>query len=166
MSKTQEGKKDQSPAGKKKEQTKTQISGWRKGTRKVAEYQEFIRFMAFPQALRQKEFGFVTEAQFGSENKINPGTLSQWKKRPDFWESLKATWKSWGRERTPDVIIGLYRKAVNQGGAPEALAWMKIVEDWKEKTETEFSMTRQTLQTLQEQQREIIAMAKKRRAKR
>lgn len=165
MSKAKEDQKDQSQAGKEKKQTKPQITGWRKGTRKAAEYQDFIRFMAFPQALRDKEYGYKTEAEFGSRNKINPGTLSQWKKRPDFWESLKATWKSWGRERTPDVIIGLYRKAVNQGGAPEALAWMKIVEDWKEKTETEFSMTRQTLQVLQDQQREIIAIAKKRRKK-
>ncbi len=165
MSKTQESKKDQSPAGKNEIQDKPKKKPRRRKRYREADYREYIRFIAFPKALREKEFGFKNDDEFAKDKKINAGTLSVWKKSVNFWDDVKAQWKKWGRNRTPDVILGLYGKAVREGNAAEALAWMKIVEDWKEKTETEFSMTRQTLQTLQDQQREIIAMAKKRRAK-
>ena len=48
---------------------------------------------------------------------------------------MKNTLKRWGKDRTPDVILGLYRNAVQQGHAADALAWMKLIEDWQDKSE-------------------------------
>lgn len=106
---------------------------------KLSEYQEFVRFMALPRFFRAREYGFENESDFAKKFKINRATLTQWKKKDDFWNEVKRLWKKWGKERTPDVILGLYRTAVKQGRAAEALVWMKIIEDWKEKTGLEVS---------------------------
>jgi len=113
--------------------------------------------------LRDKEFGFNTDQDFADKWEINPETLVRWKKDLNFWERVKKFWRNWGMERTPDVILGLYINASKNGRAADALAWMTLVEGWNPKTETEFSMTRRTLQELQEQQRTIIEMSKERR---
>jgi hypothetical protein len=106
----------------------------KKGARKIAEYREFIRFIALSRVYRMEEFGFETLQAFAQKFKVSPDTLSDWQKKDEFWVEVKKCWKQWGRSRTPDVIHGLYRTAVKSGKAPEVLAWMKIVEDWIETT--------------------------------
>ena len=107
---------------------------------KEAEKQEFIRFVALPRPFRKQEFGYENDADFAIAKKVHPGTLSEWKKAKEFWDEVKKHWKRWGKDRTPNVIAGLYQKAVSEGNAAEALAWMKIIEDWQEKniTKVEF----------------------------
>jgi len=105
----------------------------KKRVAKVNEYEEFIRFMALPRTVRMKDFGFANLGEFAKKYKIHPGTLSEWQKRDGFWENVKKLWKEWGRGRTPEVVLGLYRKAVKEGNASEAIAWFKLIEDWQER---------------------------------
>lgn len=118
--------------------------------------QEFIRFTAFPELLRGKEFGFDTDKDFAKANRVNTDTLCEWKKDYEFWDEVKGMWIRWGKHRTPNVIMGLYRNAVNKGNAAEAIAWMKIFEDFKEKSDTTLVLTRQTLKNIQDGIRAVV----------
>jgi hypothetical protein len=106
----------------------------KKHIRKPAERMELVRFVALAHPERMEEFGFTTLGEFAKRFKVNPGTLSEWLKEPEIQEQIKATWKRWGKERTPDVIMSLYKKAITEGNAAEAMTWMKIIEDWTEET--------------------------------
>jgi hypothetical protein len=65
---------------------------------------------------------------------VNQATLSKWKNDPEFWKEVMNHWKKWGMGKTPDVMAGLYRKAATEGNASEAMAWMKIMHDWQDKS--------------------------------
>ncbi len=126
------------------------------GPYRKATWQEFVRFTAFPNILREKEFGFDTDSAFGKKHRVNPDTLCRWKNEQTFWDEVKKTWKRWGKDKTPDVILGLYRTAVKQGRAAEALAWMKIVEDWQEKLDVQDVYARKTLKDIQDNIRRLV----------
>lgn len=134
----------------------------KKGVYKKAEWLEFVRFTAFPRVLRNKEFGFETDKAFGAAQKINHDTLVKWKKDQEFWDAVAMTLKKWGKDRTPDVIMGLYRNAVKSGNAAEAKLWLQYFEDWKEKNETDLTLTKETLKAIQDNSRKTFEMAKQR----
>jgi len=108
-----------------------------KGIKKVAEYNEFIQFMALPTIFRKKEYGFDTLKEFAQENKVDPDTLTNWKKTEGFWDAVRQVTKDWGKGKTPDVILSLYKNILHTGRAADVLAWMKIVEDWVETTKVQ-----------------------------
>lgn len=118
---------------KKKPKKKTPTDSDKSGKIKETERQIFMRFIALPRLLRIQEFGYKTLKDFAKKNKVSPDTLTDWQKEDGFWDEVRKLWKEWGRGRTPDVILGLYRKAVKDGNASEALAWFKLIEDWQEK---------------------------------
>lgn len=64
-----------------------------------------------------------------------PTTLSDWNKRPDLVKQVEAARKSWSKKLTSNVMMGLYRKAVQEGDASRVKLWMQIVEGWVEKTQ-------------------------------
>ncbi len=73
---------------------------------------------------------------FGAKFNVTPETLSRWKKREKFWELVKAYQKKWGRDKTPNVIAGLYREAVKHGNKDRnAQLWLQYMEDWAPKEE-------------------------------
>jgi len=129
--------------------------------RREATRQEFIRFTAFPEIMRLKEFGFEHDKDFAKHHRVNHDTLCRWKNNIEFWDEVKGMWTRWGKHRTPNVIMGLYKTAVTKGNAAEAIAWMKIIEDFKEKTDTNLVFTRQTLKNIQDGIREIVDRNKK-----
>jgi len=73
---------------------------------------------------------------FAKEYKVDAGTLSGWMNEEKVKEKIRNNWKEWGRDRTPDVILALYRTAVKDGKSSEVTAWMKIVDEWEEKMVT------------------------------
>ena len=123
------------------------------GSGKAAEKKLFVAFTALPRPLRKQEFGYEDAKEFAEANHVNPGTLSEWKKDSGFWEEVRTEWRKWGKDRTPNVIAGLYKKAVNEGNASEALAWMKIIEEWQEKSTVKVES--EELKKLTEQMRKI-----------
>lgn len=102
---------------------------------KEAERQIFISFSALPKQFRQKEYGFDSDADFGKKYQVNKNTLTDWKKEPKFLDEMRRLRRHWGWERTPNVIFGLYRKILAEGGAAEVRLWMQIFEGFDEKTE-------------------------------
>lgn len=127
-----------------------------KSAYRIAEYNEFVRFTAFPKFLRVKEFGIKTDAEFGKKYHLSKDTVTDWKRSDEFWDSVTATWKRWGKDRTPDVILGIYRKASMTGDAGAAKLWMEVIEDFKERGEVEHSLSRKTLKDIQDNMRRLV----------
>jgi len=104
---------------------------------KEIEKEKFIEFMALPYVLRKEEYGYKTQKDFAKDNEIHQGTLSEWKKEEEFWPKVREKMRGWAKDRTPNVIQGLYNKAVKEGNAQEAKFWMQYIEGWTEKSEVE-----------------------------
>jgi len=107
-----------------------------KGLRHPAEYQEFIIWMALPEFYRVPK----TQGELAQKFGVGEDTLSEWKQREGFWEAVEKKRREWGKERTPNVILGLYRKAVKDGNAAEAKLWLQYFEEWTEKSKTELEL--------------------------
>lgn len=93
----------------------------------------FIDWLAQPKALRVP----ATQGELAIQLDVSEPTLSNWKYLPGFWDEVKERTIFWGRERTPNVIAALYRKAIKEGNAFEAKLWLQYIEGWKEKTEVD-----------------------------
>ena len=130
------------------------------GIPKEAERLEFIRFTALPRVFREKEWGFNSDGEFAKKFNVNPGTLSEWKKAPEFWEGIRDTLKLWGKDRIPDVLAGMYKKAVSEGNATEVKLWLQYFDDWKEKSEVNVHYA--AIKELQDSNRKLFEMAAKR----
>lgn len=96
-----------------------------------ADYLEFIRFMALPSFYRDDEYSFHKEGDFAKKYNLDPSTLTIWKKSSEFWDGVKVQLKEWGKGKTPDVILGLYRTAIRDGKAAEVRLWLEVFEDFK-----------------------------------
>jgi len=105
------------------------------GKPKLMERLEFIKFVALPRVFREREWGFNTDKDFAKKFKVNESTLVEWKKDGTFADSVMETIKMWGKDKTPDVLAGLYKKAAKDGNAAEVKLWIQYFEDWKEKSE-------------------------------
>lgn len=121
-------------------ENKPEITRRKRTNRKPAEREKLVQFVALPTPFRTKEFGYYTLQDFAKENSVNPGTISQWLKEEEIQNKIKDEWKNWGRNRTPDVIAGLLRTAVQDGSAAEVKLWMQIIENWTEKIETDITI--------------------------
>jgi transcriptional regulator with XRE-family HTH domain len=97
--------------------------------RHTDEYLEFISWMAVPSNIREPK----TQSQLAKKLGVGPDTLSEWKQRESFFDSVMKKRKLWCRERTPDVIYALYNRAVKTGNAPEVKLWLQMSEDWSER---------------------------------
>ncbi|MHA1225141.1 MAG: phBC6A51 family helix-turn-helix protein [Candidatus Hodarchaeales archaeon] len=96
---------------------------------KWEEFEKFVRWMALPSPVREPQ----TQLELAKELGVDFTTLSRWKRVEGFWEEVGKIRKEWGRERTPTVILGLYKKAIAEGNAAEVKLWLKYFEDWDEK---------------------------------
>lgn len=124
------------------------------GVSKIAERLEFIKFTALPRVFREKEWGFNSDGEFAKKFKLNSCTLCEWKKDPEFWEAIRDTLKLWGKDRIPDVIAGMYKKAVSEGNATEVKLWLQYFDDWKEKSEVNIHYA--ALKDLQDSNRKLF----------
>jgi hypothetical protein len=120
----------------KNKKNNTQIHPNKKTTRKEVEYQEFVRFTGTPRVFREKDWGYNLDGEFAKKFKIHPSTLCEWKKGINFWDEVRDRVKFLFKDRIPDVIAGVYKKAVKDGSAAEAKLFMQWVDDWKEKSDT------------------------------
>jgi hypothetical protein len=143
----------------KKSKIKKSIELNNKGQAKVAERLEFIRFTALPRVFREKEWGFNLDLDFAKKFKVRPETLCAWKKEPEFWEGIRDTLKLWGKDRIPDVLAGMYKKAVSEGNATEVKLWLQYFDDWKEKSEVNIHYA--AIKELQESNERLFEEEKK-----
>lgn len=103
------------------------------GKRKDAEFEYFALFTALPMKERKEIFGFQTAIQFGKAYKVNPCTLSEWKWDPKFYE-LRDKYLIHFKQHTAEVLRSLTDRAKRTGEAFHVLTYMKLVEDYSEKT--------------------------------
>ena len=101
--------------------------------RHVDEYAEFISWITLPYSARDPK----TQIEFSKKFGVGQDTLSEWKQRKGFVESVKKKRYEWGRERTPEVIQALFKRISKTGGAPEVKLWFQIIEEWSEKITTD-----------------------------
>ena len=101
-----------------------------KGKKHQIEFLDFVTWIATPCTLREPKTQQELSKKFG----VGQDTLSEWKSRPGFWTSVKEKRRQWGQERTPDVIMALYKRIIRNGSAPEVKLWLQYFEDWFEKT--------------------------------
>ncbi len=137
-----------------------QVKTRKTGPYKKTEYEEFIRFTALPRALREQDFGFMTDEAFIKHFKLSSATVFDWKSRENFWADVSRTTKRWGRDRTPNVLLSLYRTAVKQGKAAEAKLWLEIFEDFSTKSETFLNVHRESLKNIQNNVRALLEQEK------
>jgi hypothetical protein len=141
----------------KNKKNNTQYKPRKKPVQKEAEYQEVVRFTAISRVFREKEFGYNSDGDFAKKYKVNPSTLSAWKKDNNFWNEVKNLTKTWGKDRTPDVILALYKKIIKDGGAAEVKLWLQYVDGWDEKSDVNVHYT--LLKEIQDTNRSIFKMA-------
>jgi Helix-turn-helix of insertion element transposase len=82
---------------------------------RVPEFMRFAQWCGTPRRLRQPS----TQKELAEEIGVSQDTLTDWKTHPAFWPLVTETVVNWMREKVPDVIGGLYEKAVNKGSAKE-----------------------------------------------
>lgn len=74
---------------------------------------------------------FKNQREFGKEFGVAEQRLIDWKHEWAEKGEFAAT-KTFFRKLTKNMIGAMYRKALIEGDAARAMAWMKIVEDWTE----------------------------------
>lgn len=138
--------------------TQNQVKSKGKRPYKKAEYEEYVRFTAIPRVLRDKDFGFHTDEAFIRHYKLSSSTVYEWKKDQGFWNEVQNTLTKWGKDRTPDVIYGLYRTAVQKGGASEVMAWMKLFEGYTDQSNVNVQTVSrmETLKDIQNNTRKLV----------
>lgn len=100
---------------------------------KLNEYYEFVRWIALPEPVRRPP----TQKLLAEDLGVRPETLSDWKNDPNFYEDVRHEIERWAKEKTPNVVAGLYRKAVRDGDAAAVKLWYQIFEGFSEKTKVE-----------------------------
>lgn len=116
------------------------------------EYADFIEWVALPKELRSPK----TQRELAKKFGVGEDTLSEWKQRDDFWSSVEEKRKNWGRERTPDVLLALHKRAVKTGDAQAVRLWYEIVEGLRLTGQRDKVMTMQELYAFDDTSEEEI----------
>lgn len=76
-------------------------------------------------------------SQFSEKFGVDPDTLTSWGKIVDDNPNTDDI-KKWAKKLTKNVVMGVYKQAINKGGE-NAKLWLKWVQDWKETTTVDLS---------------------------
>lgn len=101
--------------------------------KKTGVYTEYILWSAMPESERLT-LGISDQKTFAAKYKVHESTLSNWKKRGDFDQRVDALVKMWARDRTPTVIMGIYKSAVG-GNSQSQRLWLEYFHDHSQKLE-------------------------------
>ena len=97
--------------------------------RKIDTFNEFCQWSALPSPLREPKLQIDFAKKWGTSEQ----TIIKWKHRPEFWQNISSIRMNWARDKTSDVIYGLFKNASTRGEAAEVKLWLQAVEDWSEK---------------------------------
>jgi hypothetical protein len=101
------------------------------GVKKLTEFERYAFFLALPTHERKTVFGYKTDLAFAEENKVNKGTLSEWKWKPELWEAREKYMLHF-KKFTADVLHSLAQRAIKKGYGYEAQVWLQGVEGLKQ----------------------------------
>ena len=116
------------------------------------EYETFVLWLSLPPLLRGqpeekiKNLGVENELvvellkvknqrAFAERFGVDESQVSRWKQTAELRGDLKAKRKEWTQGLTGNVLLGLYRRTVDEGRAPEVKLWMQLIEEWVEASE-------------------------------
>lgn len=90
----------------------------------VPEFIKFVQWFATPRQFRTPK----TQKEFANEIGICQDTLTNWKQHPEFWPLVLQSINAWMKERVPDVIGGLYEKAISdKSSAKDVEMFLRLV---------------------------------------
>lgn len=73
-----------------------------------------------------------TITAFSATYNVGLGTLFKWKKEIEESVEYQKEVDRFFKPLTKNVTAALYRKMLEEGDAPRFMAWMKVIEGWKE----------------------------------
>lgn len=111
-------------------------------------YREFIIWMSVFEPLREPK----TQKEFAEKFGVSKDTLTDWKKRNDFWTEVEREWKKWGREKTANVMSKLYNTIMQKGENPNFRLWLQYFQNWGEKNGREIATMENVWQFDQDQE--------------
>ena len=96
------------------------------------EFEAAALWMALPRKMRDPKI----QGELAEKLQIQPDSISDWKKRDDFWEKVATYRGVWVREEISDGIEGLIKKA-KYGAAPEVKLFLQFAGLFTETSHTE-----------------------------
>lgn len=118
-------------------QKRAKKKGSKDGILKRAEYLEFVRWCATPDALKE-EAGFPRlQKDLAKKLGVDDSTLSDWRKTDGFWEDVEDQIKRWMKDRTQNVLGRLYTQVIKEGKAQEVKLWLQYGMGFSEKIQVE-----------------------------
>ncbi len=81
------------------------------GIKHVPEFFKFVNWFATPKQYRQPK----NQKEFAKQIGVSQDTLTDWKQHPKFWPLVYNSTSQWVKERIPDVMGGLYNRAIKKG---------------------------------------------------
>jgi hypothetical protein len=137
----------------KKIKPKAKKRGGNKGTKgtqgldkKVHEYVRFVEWCATPTPLRKP----ALQKDLAKEMGVDEGTLSDWKKKDVFFSHVeRAIRKSYGIDKTANVIHSLYSNIMKKGNGVDTKIWLEYVNGFNPKNITEDVTVRPPVDPLQ-----------------
>lgn len=125
----------------------------------------YAKWLAFPSTLRRissddfEKLGIdssevsdllmiKTRVEFAKAIGMSRSQLYKYEDEKEFQELRYKYLKEWGVDRTPAMIMALYRKALAEGDAGRVKLWMQIFHDFTEKSETKHTVDTEEIKRL------------------
>lgn len=136
-----------------------------KKIKKLYIYRKYQLFLATPPQLREKEYGYIDQKGFSKANNVSERQLVTWKKIENFWDEVGKAMDFYLKQYTPAVRGAMLNKILANGDAAEVKLWHQLIEGWSEKIDNNITHNIKTLQQIQDTNKAIFEMAKKKEQK-
>jgi hypothetical protein len=92
------------------------------GIHRDVEFMKFVENQATPLEMRE----FKTQKEFALHFGLSEDTLTDWKKKPEFWQIFRQIVGIKIQEGLPDVLCGLYHRASELAEPPVVAMYLQL----------------------------------------